>query len=54
MPDVVTHSTLRQYRHCTAVTELKQFEHRGHFLTVDSGWKEVAGGILGWLQARGG
>jgi pimeloyl-ACP methyl ester carboxylesterase len=39
VPDVSTRSTLKQYRHSTAVTELKQFEHRGHSLTIDSGWK---------------
>ena len=37
VPDVVTRSTLKQYRHSTAVTELKQFEHRGHSLTIASG-----------------
>jgi pimeloyl-ACP methyl ester carboxylesterase len=53
VPDVSTRSTLRQYRHSTAVTELKQFEHRGHSLTVDSGWKEVADAILQWLKEQG-
>ena len=53
VPDVVTRSTLKQYRHSTAVTELKQFEHRGHSLTIDSGWKEVADATLGWLKAQG-
>jgi pimeloyl-ACP methyl ester carboxylesterase len=53
VPDVVTRSTLKQYRHSTAVTELKQFEHRGHSLTIDSGWKEVAEAVLQWLRAHG-
>jgi pimeloyl-ACP methyl ester carboxylesterase len=53
VPDISTRSTLRQYRHSTAVTELKQFEHRGHSLTVDSGWKEVADAILQWLKEQG-
>lgn len=52
-PDVTTRSTLKQYRHSTAVTELKQFEHRGHSLTIDSGWKEIAEAILQWLHAQG-
>jgi hypothetical protein len=34
VPDVVTQSTLRQYRHSTVVTELKQFEHLGHSLML--------------------
>jgi hypothetical protein len=50
---VVTRSTLKQYRHSTAVTELKQFEHRGHSLTIDSGWTEVAEAILQWLRTHG-
>jgi hypothetical protein len=33
VPDVTTRSTLQQYRHSTAVTELKQFENRGRSLT---------------------
>ncbi len=53
VPDVVTRSTLKQYRDSTAVTELKQFEGRGHSLTIDSGWREVAEAILAWLQANG-
>jgi pimeloyl-ACP methyl ester carboxylesterase len=53
VPDVVTRSTLKQYRDSTAVTELKQFEGRGHSLTIDSGWKEVADTVLDWLKANG-
>jgi pimeloyl-ACP methyl ester carboxylesterase len=50
VPDVTTRSTLKQYRDSMAVTELKQFEGRGHSLTIDSGWREVADAILEWLQ----
>lgn len=32
VPDVVTRSTLKQYRDSTAVTEFRQFEGRGHLL----------------------
>jgi pimeloyl-ACP methyl ester carboxylesterase len=53
VPDVVTRSTLKQYRDSTAVTELEQFEGRGHSLTIDSGWKDVAGAVLEWLKANG-
>jgi pimeloyl-ACP methyl ester carboxylesterase len=52
VPDVSTRSTLKQYRHSTAVTELKQFEHRGHSLTIDNGWKEVADAIVQWLKTQ--
>jgi alpha-beta hydrolase superfamily lysophospholipase len=50
VPDVVTRSTLKQYRDSAAVTELKQFEGRGHSLTIDSGWKQVADDIQDWLK----
>jgi pimeloyl-ACP methyl ester carboxylesterase len=53
VPDVVTRSTLRQYRDSAAVTELKQFEGRGHSLTIDSGWKQVADDIQDWLKEKG-
>lgn len=53
VPDVVTRSTLKQYRSSDAVTELKQFEGRGHSLTIDSGWRQVADAVLGWLKEHG-
>ena len=53
VPDVVTRSTLKQYRDSTAVTEFTQFEGRGHSLTVDSGWRDVADAVLKWLHTHG-
>ncbi|MGO4604082.1 alpha/beta hydrolase [Terrabacter sp. 2YAF2] len=53
VPDVVTRSTLKQYRKSTAITEIRQFEGRGHSLTIDSGWGEVAKAVLGWLDEHG-
>jgi pimeloyl-ACP methyl ester carboxylesterase len=51
-PDVTTRAAYKLYRHSTAVTELKQFEGRGHSLTVDHGWSEVADAILAWLDSQ--
>jgi alpha-beta hydrolase superfamily lysophospholipase len=53
VPDVVTRSTLKQYRDSTAVTELTTFADRGHSLTIDSGWREVAESVLTWLKENG-
>ena len=53
VPDVVTRSTLKQYRDSTAVTHLKKFEGRGHSLTIDTGWKDVADAVLEWLHTCG-
>ena len=52
VPDLVTHSTYKQYRHSTAVTDLRRFADRGHSLTIDSGWQEVASTALSWLNAH--
>jgi len=53
VPDVVTRSTLKQYRDAMTVNELEQFEGRGHSLTIDSGWSEVADAVLAWLKNQG-
>jgi pimeloyl-ACP methyl ester carboxylesterase len=53
VPEAITKSTLKQYRHSTAVTELIEFPDRGHSLTVDSGWREVADTCLDWLGKQG-
>lgn len=34
-------------------TELKEFARRGHSLTIDTGWKELAEYSVAWLQAKG-
>jgi alpha-beta hydrolase superfamily lysophospholipase len=53
VPDVTTHATFRQYRNSPAVTELRRFEGRGHSLTIDHGWAEVAEACLAWLREKG-
>jgi pimeloyl-ACP methyl ester carboxylesterase len=52
VPDVTTRATFKQYRHSLAVTELKQFEGRGHSLAIDHGWRDVAEAVLGWLKTH--
>ncbi|HEV7205079.1 MAG TPA: alpha/beta hydrolase [Jatrophihabitans sp.] len=53
VPESVTRATLKQYRHSEAVTDLLEFPDRGHSLTVDHGWAEVADAALGWLAQQG-
>ena len=36
----------------TSVDRAEQFEHHGHSLTIDNGWKEVADAILTWLTPQ--
>jgi pimeloyl-ACP methyl ester carboxylesterase len=53
VPEAITRSTLRQYRHSSASTELEEFADRGHSLTIDSGWRAVAERCLSWLEDKG-
>lgn len=53
VPEAITKSTLKQYRHSTAVTDLVEFADRGHSLTIDRGWGEVADACLAWLDKQG-
>ncbi|GAA2361376.1 alpha/beta hydrolase [Dactylosporangium salmoneum] len=53
VPEAITKSTLKQYRHSSAVTDLIEFPDRGHSLTIDSGWRSVAESCLGWLEQQG-
>jgi pimeloyl-ACP methyl ester carboxylesterase len=53
VPEAITKSTLKQYRHSTAVTDLLEFEDRGHSLTVDHGWQQIAESCLQWLEKQG-
>ena len=52
VPESITKSTLKQYRGSYAVTDLLEFEDRGHSLTIDSGWQEVARACLEWLEKQ--
>ena len=53
VPEAITKSTLKQYKDSPAVTELQEFPDRGHSLTIDAGWKEVADAALTWLEDQG-
>jgi non-heme chloroperoxidase len=53
VPPVLVRSAMRRYRRSPASTELKEFGHRGHSLTIDSGWREIAESCLAWLRAKG-
>jgi pimeloyl-ACP methyl ester carboxylesterase len=53
VPEAITRSTLKQYRHSSAVTDLEEFPDRGHSLTIDAGWAAVANLALAWLGKQG-
>jgi non-heme chloroperoxidase len=53
-PPVLSRATVKRYQGSPAVTELKEFAGRGHSLTIDSGWREVAEAVLDWLKNHAG
>jgi alpha-beta hydrolase superfamily lysophospholipase len=53
VPDSVTRAAYKMYGKSAAVTEYRAFPDRGHSLTVDSGWREVAQASLDWLTRQG-
>ena len=53
VPEAITKATLKQYRGSDAVTDLFEFPDRGHSLTIDSGWRAVAGECLSWMAKQG-
>jgi pimeloyl-ACP methyl ester carboxylesterase len=53
VPPVLVKSTLQNYRNAKAGAEYKEFSNRGHSLTIDSGWKEIAEYCLTWLKSKG-
>jgi alpha-beta hydrolase superfamily lysophospholipase len=50
VPEAITKATLKQYRHSHAINDLIEFPDRGHSLTIDHGWRDVAGACLDWLD----
>jgi len=53
VPEVVTRAAHKLYRKAKTVNEYKVFPDRGHSVTIDRGWKEVANTSLGWLRGKG-
>ena len=53
VPPAISRSTVKLYRHSSAVTDHREFPDRGHSLTIDSGWRDVADAALHWLKEKG-
>ncbi|ANJ28562.1 alpha/beta hydrolase [Agromyces aureus] len=53
VPKAVTKEVLGLYAdNPSSVTEYREFEGRGHSLTLDSGWRDVADATLEWLASK--
>lgn len=50
VPKVLTEANERLFENSDAKTEFKLFPDRGHSLTIDHGWREVADYTLRWLR----
>ena len=53
VPLSVTKAVARLYADGSAKTDLQQIEGRGHSLTIDAGWRDVADASLAWIAAQG-
>jgi pimeloyl-ACP methyl ester carboxylesterase len=52
VPAAISHATVKLYRHSSATTDFQQFAGKGHSLTIDNGWREVADCVLSWLKRQ--
>jgi len=52
VPLAVSTSTRKLYHKSPAITDFQEFPDRGHSLTIDHGWREVAQYVLDWLRQR--
>ena len=50
MPPVVANASYKQQQDNEGVTEIVEIKDRGHALTIDSGWREVADTALAFVK----
>ncbi len=50
VPRAIAHASYKRQRRNSAVTEFIELPNRGHSLTIDSGWREVAGAALSFVK----
>lgn len=53
VPLVSARAAHRLYRKSNSITDFHEFDGRGHSLTIDHGWRDVADVSLDWLAHRG-
>jgi|SRR5215469_2137421 len=52
VPKSISTATRKLYHKSPAITDFMDFSDRGHSLTIDQGWREVADYTLDWLSKR--
>jgi pimeloyl-ACP methyl ester carboxylesterase len=50
VPWAIANASFKRQRHNPAVTEIEKVPNRGHSLTIDSGWREVAEKALAFVK----
>ncbi|HEY2374931.1 MAG TPA: alpha/beta hydrolase [Gemmatimonadaceae bacterium] len=50
VPWSIAHASFKQQKHNDGVTEIIEMPNRGHALTIDSGWREVADTALKFVK----
>jgi pimeloyl-ACP methyl ester carboxylesterase len=50
VPWAIANAAYKRQRHNEAVTEIEQIPNRGHALTIDHGWREVADKALAFVR----
>ena len=50
VPHAVAHAAFKQQQHNAALTEFLEMKNRGHALTIDHGWREVADAALAFVK----
>ena len=50
VPWAIANAAFKRQRRNQGVTEIKQIPNRGHSLTIDSGWREVADTALAFVK----
>jgi alpha-beta hydrolase superfamily lysophospholipase len=53
VPASSSRASFKRYHKSSAVTEFEEFAGRGHSLTLDHGWAEIADHVLAWLAEKG-
>jgi pimeloyl-ACP methyl ester carboxylesterase len=54
VPPTISRATSKRYRRSPSITDVIEFPDRGHSLTIDSRWAEVAEAIVNWLRRHSG
>lgn len=53
VPAAITRANHKRYARSTAITEIEEFADRGHSLTLDAGWEEIADATLAFFRRHG-